>query len=103
MSTPTERRRHRQGALLVDVHATCTSAPVADYTIGVWYAPDPDDDRTGEEIETVTIPAGSYWSEVRSLDGQEMRPFASEVWLVLPSGTRPAGLCVVVGCDRPTR
>lgn len=106
MSTLSERVRHRQGAVLVDAHATCQVAPSSDYTIEIWYAPHPDDEggRTGEKIEEITIPAGAYFSDgVRSLDGQEMVPFDSEVWLVLPDGERPAGLRVVVGVDRPRR
>lgn len=100
MSTTTERRRHRQGALLVDVHATCTSAPSSDYSIDVYY--DADGGGAGVLAETLTIEAGETFA-FRSLDGQEMKPFQSEVWLVLPDGSRPAGLCVVVGFDRPTR
>lgn len=100
MPTPTERRRHRQGALLVDVHATCTTAPDADYTVDVYY--DATGGGAGELVESLTIEAGETFG-FRSLDGQEMKPFASEVWLVLPDDPRPEGLVVVVGFDRPTR
>lgn len=100
MPTAHERRRHRQGAILVDVHATCGSPVASDYAIQIWYS------RVGSEagaqVETVTIPAGEQYG-FKSLDGQVMIPFDSEVWPVLPDGPRPSKLVVVVGVDKPRR
>ena len=99
MARISERIRHRQGALLVDLHATCQAPPGSDYAIDLWYAPH--GGEAGSQVETVTIVAGETYG-FRSLDGQKMLPFDSEVWLSEPDSGRPAGLAVTIGFDRPT-
>lgn len=56
MARISERIRHRQGSLLVDLHATCQAPPGTDYAIDLWYAPH--GGEAGTQVETVTILAG---------------------------------------------
>lgn len=99
-------RVHRQGAQLVDAHATCLEAPSADYDVQIFYSADGKPVGgvvDGELIGTITIKAGEIYGMV-SLDGQVMKPWESLVWPVLDDfTTRPKGLGIVVGCDRARR